>query len=105
MLGRFLAEEPKNSGGRPTKITGSTLVPVIEGNATLADLGLDKKESADSQLLATISDEQPEEFEREARKKCRDPLVTWKGRLCAVEISKKLSSFAQKLDSAGRQGP
>jgi hypothetical protein len=62
LMGEHLEETPKSKGGRPAK-TGPLAGPVI-GQATLADLGIPKNESADSQTLARMARQAPDDHAR-----------------------------------------
>lgn len=61
LMGEFLREAPKNEGGRPAK-TSSQKEPVY--TATLADIGISKKESSDAQALADMKEAEPELHEQ-----------------------------------------
>jgi N6-adenosine-specific RNA methylase IME4 len=61
LLGEFMKENPKNTGARGI---GTSAVP--SGNhtpPTLADLGLTKKESSQSQLLSKLANDAPKQFQ------------------------------------------
>jgi hypothetical protein len=63
LMGEHLKRTEKDTGGRPAK-TGSKKEPVIEPPPTLAELGIDKKESSDAQALAEVKADEPEVFEQ-----------------------------------------
>jgi hypothetical protein len=64
LLGEYQRTAPKNAGANGSIVTGNKRVPVKDQTPRLADHGLTKRLSADSQMLATIADEQPEVFEK-----------------------------------------
>ena len=67
LLGKFLKETEKHSGGG-RKTTGTLRAPVVSvPPPTLEELGVTKKLSAEAQALHTISEEQPEQVEVIAR--------------------------------------
>jgi len=89
MLGAFLEQAEKHIGGRPSE-TSCDLQPVSKPS-TLADLGLTKEESVNSQLLAAIRNEQPEEFEKiKTREK---KLTQVKRERTRAKAIKKVSEF------------
>lgn len=60
-MGEFLASMPKAPAGRPAKEIGSREEPINERPATLAEIGITKKQSARAQKLAAIP---ADEFEQ-----------------------------------------
>lgn len=65
-LGKILAGMPKNKGAkgfRPKLTTGAKMVPVVDTTPTLADIGINKKESQRAQSIAQIPEEQIKEVE------------------------------------------
>lgn len=67
LLGGFLKTAPKNEGTKGQLVGRGLIGPTsaegpINHVLTIAELGLTYKESADSQLLATIAEQRPEEF-------------------------------------------
>src|SRR5262245_44648239 len=85
MLGKFLDERPAPQGRPPEK---SPIDGIFSRGPTNADLGLSKNESAAAQLLATIKEEQPEEFERI---KIREKTLT------QVQRERQRSEILQKM--------
>lgn len=69
MLGEFLKQQPKAIGTRGiiqdgmTGAGGTKMEPPVKPTPTLAELGIDKKESSDSQFLATLKQEDPEVYQ------------------------------------------
>lgn len=55
-LGQYLQKQPKAPAGRPKEI-GSGSEPISERPATIAELGISKKLSAEAQRLASIPDD------------------------------------------------
>ena len=66
MLGTFLDDGPKATGGDRKKVKGSSSgdsrVP-LGLPPTINDMGLTKRESADSKLLSKVKEESPADFE------------------------------------------
>lgn len=57
-MGEFLKQMPKASGGQPFQSTGSRSAPVGTEPATLAEIGITKKQSSRAQQLADIPREE-----------------------------------------------
>jgi SAM-dependent methyltransferase len=64
-LGEALAKQPKNPGGRPVE-TGQPSGPVLPP-PSLAELGVTKNQSSEAQKLASIPEEDYEQFKASAR--------------------------------------
>jgi N6-adenosine-specific RNA methylase IME4 len=62
LLGKFYKEGPKNEGAKGSVVTGGRRIPLKDETPTLSDLGLTKRESVESQLLATIAKDEIELF-------------------------------------------
>jgi hypothetical protein len=128
LMGEFLQAAPKNKGtagqlkgaGPGRGKTGSTKkVPPVSGPPTLADLGIDRKDSSEAQALATLKKEAPELHEevrkgqrstasarsqhrrrQEKEKRNAVPLVYPSGDSCRIECAEALDFFAaQPADS------
>lgn len=87
ILGKFLKNAPRNEGGRPTK-TSSNIEQVIP---TIDDLGLTRKESSNSQLLADIANKDPKEFE--AIKKGEKSISEVRRELKRAEVVKNIKEL------------
>jgi N6-adenosine-specific RNA methylase IME4 len=84
-IGEILRDMPKSEGGRPTK-TGTKKVPV-SGAVTLADMGLDKKQSEYAQAVAAMTES---EFERQIEEIEKSPkALTRAGFRTTVQRKKK----------------
>lgn len=60
LLGEFLEGAEKNKGACGSRVTGTKREPVKDTRATLAEVGVTKRESSESQKLARMKREAPE---------------------------------------------
>ncbi len=97
LLGGFLKETEKHSGGRP--VTGTQEEPVLDAPPTLEELGVTKKLSAEAQALHTIAEEQPEQVEAIKTRKKSVTQVRREARRASVSEAAALPSEKYRLTS------